>query len=126
MIEAALKWALVHTDYVQVLLVVGCLTSLFLLYRLQKSKDTPFDIADFLLGPDGKASQMKLAQLGAFLISSWGFVYLTVHNQLTEWFYSSYLAIWSGSHLVNKWLDTRGSKDANVEQQPPVSGGGVQ
>lgn len=105
-LEAFLRWALAHLDYVQVLLVLGGVFSLYVLYRLYKNTNNSLDLADLIL-QDGKASQAKLAQLGAFGISSWGFVYLTVHNQLTEWFYSSYMLAWAGAGAMTKWIDSR-------------------
>lgn len=115
-IEAALRWALDHLDYVQLMLIAGIGVALFLLWKIQKDGSNGFDIADLIMR-DGKASLTKLAQLGAFMTSTWGFVYLTTHGQLTEWFYTAYMLAWTGAGALNQWLGSRN------QLQPPAPQG---
>lgn len=94
-----------HLDYAKVALVLGVLLVLFIAYREQRDPANTFDVVD-LVSENGKLSLNKTAQFGAFLISSWGFIYLTVHSSLTEWFYTSYMVAWAGAAVANNWIKT--------------------
>lgn len=87
-----------------IFLVLGGVWLIYLVYRFHTSPTTKFDVEDLVLGPDDKASITKFAQLGAFFLSSWGFVYLTMDDKLTEWYYLTYMGVWGGSALANKWI----------------------
>lgn len=105
-IEYGLRWALAHLDYVQVMLLVGIAAAMFLLWRIQRAPSNTFDVADLIMW-EGKASLTKFAQLGAFMTSTWGFVYLTAHNQLTETYFTGYMLAWTGAGALNQWLGSR-------------------
>lgn len=100
--------------YLQVLLFLGGLLVLKSLWNLQRNREIQIDFVDLLIGPDGKASGSKMMQLGAFAISTWAFVYLVIKNNLSEWYYTTYMLSWSGSHLISKWLS---EKSAMAERQ---------
>lgn len=91
------------THLVNILLLLGIVLVAYTLYRLQQLTDA-FDLRDLIVGPDGKVGVYKFSQLGCFLISSWGFVHLTWDGHLTEWYFTTYMAIWSGIGLANKYL----------------------
>ena len=95
-----------HIDLIDVLLIVGGAVLLWILWILNRN-DNKFKIVDLLLGPDNKASLFKFAQLGSFLLTSWGFVHLTWNSELTEWYYTFYMFAWAGASLMNKYLTNK-------------------
>lgn len=56
---------------------------------------------------DGKISESKLARFGAFVISSWAFVFLIITEEMTEWFFFGYMAAWVSNAIFSKYIDTR-------------------
>lgn len=92
--------------WMQVCLIVGTLLMLFYLIRLQRSRPD-FNLIDLVIGDDDKISLAKFGQAWALLVSTWGFIYLVVTSNLTEWYYAVYMVAWTGSNLINKWLTTR-------------------
>jgi hypothetical protein len=48
----------------------------------------------------GKMSDSKARLNGAFLITSWAFVFLTMNDKLTEWYVAVFLAAWVGDRFA--------------------------
>ena len=85
---------------------LGCLLIIVVtwLYNLHNSSNTKIDLAD-IVTEKGRLNGSKVFRFIAFLISSWGFVYLIVQNNLSEWYGISYLAVWTGNALLrNKFI----------------------
>lgn len=83
------------------------------LWRLQHSKST-FALDDLVLSK-GKADPTKLAFMVALTVMTWGFVWITLHNRLTEWFVAAYaagfaFALVGNSYTQNKFTQ-RGEQD---------------
>ena len=97
---------LVTGEWLQALLCIGGLIILWMLWRIQVGKNR-IDFRDILLGPDGKASGSKIMQLGAFAVSTWGFIFIIIHNALTEYYFTAYMIAWSGSQIASRWLSIR-------------------
>lgn len=73
------------------------------IYLLREQRKRPeFTLIDLITGDNGRASLSKFAMCGAFFVSTWGFVYLTVGDKLTEWYFGAYMLAWTGTTLVNK------------------------
>lgn len=98
-------------DWLQVLLVLGGFSCLLLLFGLQRAGKLKLE--DLVIGEDGRASLAKFSQLGAFMVSTWGFIWMVIHDKLTEWYYFSYMLAWCGTALTSKYL-------ANTNPQPTV------
>lgn len=96
-------------DYLQILLILGGLTMLGMAWKMQNKGD--FDFRD-LIREDGKISLGKFAQFGAFCISTWVFIHLSIKDHLTEWYYSTYMLSWAGANLVNAWINTKNGQQA--------------
>ena len=75
-----------------------------LLIRWQFNKDNTFDLSHMLLGDDGKVSLFRFGQLMALITSTWAFITLVQQGKLTEWFFMSYMTIWSGINLAKNIL----------------------
>jgi len=89
-----------------VFLLLGILVFLWAIYRAHKGNNL-FDAKDFLMDPvTNRASLYKLGQLVAMLVTSFGFIYLIMHNGLTEMYFGIYAGLWGGLNSVNKGIDT--------------------
>lgn len=59
------------------------------------SENTEFDVMKLVMyDQDGKLSDSKARLNGAFGITSWAFIYLTMNDKLTEWYVTVFLAAW--------------------------------
>lgn len=89
-------------------LIFGLLLLLAVLaaYRMDRC-DNQFQIVDYFIGPNGKASRSALAYLTALVVSTWGFVFLTLAHEMREWYFGLYMTAWAGAHLASKWLDKK-------------------
>jgi hypothetical protein len=84
---------------------------------VQVRKDT-YDLRYLIIDPDTKQPSIyKIGQLTALLVSTWGFVNLTMSDKLTEFYFTGYMAIWAGTNVANtvaqKYFQSKIDKDAN-------------
>lgn len=110
-------------DYLQALLVISILFAVYVLWRLHRARNR-LDLSDFIVGEDGTLSASKLFQFGAFLVSSWGFVYLIVHDRFHEWYYGLYMGAWVFNKLFTQYLSTKATT-ATASVSVPAGGGTV-
>lgn len=101
-------------DWLQVALVLGGFACLALLFNMQSNGRLYLE--DLIKGEDGRASLSKFAQLGAFMVSTWGFVWNVVHDKMTEWYYFSYMVAWCGVALGTKYLANKAAEMPKQEQ----------
>lgn len=89
-------------------ILLGIVTALFVIFYKVQHAPNDFDLKEILIDPDAgnKVSISRFGQLIALIISSWGFVYLVLHNQLTEMYFIGYLTVWTGSTLLSKGIAT--------------------
>ena len=91
----------VMTAFLLTVILILCV----LLYRAQK-KDDNFDLRDLIVDKaSGRVSLSRFGQLTALLVSTWGFVTLTLHDKLTEWYYGSYMFTWAAAEGYRKWQE---------------------
>ena len=101
------------------LLVGLMLTFMSLMWTYHKNKGNHINIMD-LVSVDGRLDESKLNRFIAFIISSWGFVWLLTTEKLSEWFFMGYMAAWVGNALFNRYLriqDKRVDKEFEVEEK---------
>ena len=102
-------------------LIVVILVLTYLLYRAQ-TKEDKFDLRDLIVEKEtGRVSLSRFGQFVALLVSTWGFVALTLHDKLTEWYYASYMMIWAAAEGFRKWGSLEIDKkkiDKGVEAEP--------
>lgn len=79
---------------------------LSLMWGWHKSRSNKFDIMD-LISTDGRLDESKLTRFIAFVISSWGFIWLLTTEKLSEWFFMGYMAAWVGNALFSRYLKQR-------------------
>jgi hypothetical protein len=95
---------LTKTNIMGLALAFAVFAAARLAYTATKSASSPFHFYDFFM-ENGRASFSRGAAFVALVISSWGFVSLTLSNTLSEWYYTPYMGIWAAAQIGNKWLD---------------------
>ena len=84
------------------IIVVGLL--LFVLYVWHKDSESRIDLKD-LICSEGKLDEKKFVRFGAWIVSTWGFVYLIVEERFSEWYFMGYMAAWVGNAIFDKYLN---------------------
>lgn len=77
--------------------ILACVTLLIMwtLERRNKNAASTFSFDD-LLTENGKTSKAACVMFGAFALSTWILVFLTINEKLTEGYFGAYLAAWVG------------------------------
>ena len=87
-------------------LIVLVILAVAFIWNIQRDRDNQVDIKD-LICKDGRINEAKFMRFTAFVVSTWGFVYLIVDQRFSEWYFAGYMAAWAGNALLNKWLSQR-------------------
>ena len=67
---------------------------------------TKFDLTQVLVdSKTGKTSLMKMGQFTALLVSTWVLIHETRASRLSEWLFLSYMGVWGGVNIANKWIN---------------------
>jgi len=88
------------------LLVLLMVFGIFLLMSWHNQRGNKFNMMD-LITIDGKLEEAKMTRFIAFVISTWGFVFLITTGSFTEWYFMGYMAAWVGNALFNRYLRQR-------------------
>lgn len=89
-----------------VILAITIIYLLLLLYIWHKDSKNKIDLRDLICKND-KIDEKKFTRLGAWIVSTWGFVYLILDGKFTEWYFTGYIAVWVGNAIVDKYLTNR-------------------
>ena len=89
-----------------VLVVIFLLTLLYVWHKDSKSK---VDLKD-LICKDGIIDEKKFTRFGSWIVSTWGFVYLILDDQFTEWYFTGYIAVWVGNAIVDKYVNNKNNE----------------
>jgi hypothetical protein len=109
------------------LILIGIV--IYVMVRLHLNKNESFNIED-LVCVGGKLDEKKFTRFGAWIISTWGFLYILISNPNTfpEWYFMSYMGIWTAQVVIDKYLNKdnqshRYSKtdDSSLFANTPVS-----
>lgn len=84
-------------------LIVGFM---FLL-KAWNDDDTNQILITDLICTDGRINESKMARFGAFVVSTWAFVYMVVTEAMTEWYFIGYMTAWVGNALFNKYMSNK-------------------
>jgi len=98
------------------ILVMVALIFVMIIWNIQRDKDNQVDVKD-LICTNGQLNEHKFMRFTAFVVSTWGFVYLIVDQRFSEWYFAGYMATWTGSALLNKWLNAKSNTSADKEPQ---------
>ena len=100
-------------DIMYVILAVIIFTGILILWHLNKDRSSPIDLID-LIAINGKLNERKITRFGAWIVSTWGFVYLIIDDKFTEWYFLGYMGAWVANALIGKAL-----RDKDYEDVPP-------
>lgn len=85
------------------ILIVGVGAALI---KLHFNKDDRIDLEELVL-TDDKIDEQKFMRFGAWVISTWGFVYLVVDNNLSEWYFVGYIGVWVSNAIFDKFVSNK-------------------
>ena len=66
----------------------------YIVYRWNRDPDNPFELKDLVM-ENGKASRLGVTWLGSFLVMSFGFIHMIIHNTLTDTYAATYAGVWA-------------------------------
>ncbi len=76
-----------------------------------------FNLQDLLIDHGTKKLSLhKIGQFFALMVSTWILIHETKLGRLTEFLFTGYMAIWSGSNLMSKYLDNKKQKESDNAQ----------
>lgn len=92
-----------------VIMGLGVLIFALIMWNIQRDHSNKVDIKD-LVCTNGELDEKKFMRFTAFVVSTWGFVYLIVDQRFSEWYFTGYMAMWAGNALLDKWLSNKEPK----------------
>lgn len=98
-------------------LILAGTVLVMILWNWQRDRDNDVDIKD-LICTNGRIDEKKFMRFTAFVVSTWGFIYLIVDQRFSEWYFAGYMAAWTGNALFEKWIDSRGAAPAKSTPPP--------
>ena len=85
------------------ILLIGGVTIGVSLLRMHRDPDAP-NLMDLITSTDRtgrtRLDPRKCFEAGAFLSSTWAFVFLTASGKLTEFFFIGYMSAWVGARFL--------------------------
>lgn len=82
------------------------------LWKLDHDPNNTINFID-LISVNGRLNERKVSRFGAWIISTWGFMYLILNGKLSEWYFVGYMSAWVANALIGKAI-----KDPNGEENP--------
>jgi hypothetical protein len=97
-----------------IILTIGAAVIIGVLIYWHLDEKTRFDVRDLMVDHQTKILSLnKIGQLFALLVSTWIIIHETRVGRLTEFLFTGYMAVWSGSSLLSKYLDNKRKTDGN-------------
>lgn len=94
-------------------LVIVVFFLIVLLYVWHRDRTSRVDLTD-LICKEGRVDEKKFTRFGAWIVSTWGFVYMIVDDQFTEWYFIGYMGVWTGNAILDKYLSNKnGANERN-------------
>lgn len=87
------------------LTIVTCFL-LLLLWVWHRDSRSKIDLTD-LICKEGRVDEKKFTRFGAWIVSTWGFVYMILDDQFTEWYFVGYMGIWTGNAILDKYFNNK-------------------
>jgi len=110
--NSIVEWFTVaHT--MQLLLAILVLGTLYILIQLSRNPSDKLNLAD-LVTVNGLLDEKKFTRFGAWVVSTWAFVYLIVNKpeQFPEWYFVGYMGVWVSNAIFDKYMT---AKEMNAE-----------
>lgn len=103
-------------DLMYVVLAIIIFISFLFLYHLNKDKESSINIID-LVAINGRLNERKLTRFGAWVVSTWGFVYLITIDKLSEWYFVGYMGAWVANALIGKAIKDRDGEESPTKKE---------
>ena len=97
-------------DLMWVLLAFIFVVLIVWLYNVSNKDETDISLID-LVATNGKLEERKITRFGAWIISSWGLVYLISINELKEWYFIAYMGAWVANALIGAYINNNKEVD---------------
>jgi len=112
--KCMIDWATINKMQfaLSTVLIMVVLFLVFILWIWHRNSDTNIDLKD-LICSRGKLDEKKFVRFGAWIVSTWGFVYLIIEERFSEWYFMGYMTAWVGNAILDKYISNR-----NDTQQP--------
>jgi len=104
--------------YMNLVIAIVVILAVLIIWNFQRDRNNKVDIKD-LICTDGRINSNKFMRFTAFVVSTWGFIYLIVDQRFSEWYFAGYMATWTGSALLSKWIDSRNGT-ASISAPPKL------
>lgn len=101
-------WSLLMKTHVNMglVLIIILFALVLIVWAYQRDETNRVELKDLFCTNDEMDSK-KFFTLGAWIVSTWGFIYLIVDERFSEWYFAGYMAAWVGNSLVDKYLTNR-------------------
>lgn len=88
----------------ELLLAILIFIVIITLIQMTRNPHDAFDLKD-LVSTDGRLDEKKFTRFGAWVISTWGFIYILVNNpgNFPEWYFVGYMMVWVGNAILDRW-----------------------
>lgn len=86
---------------------------IFILYVWHRDSKSNIDLKE-LICSNNRIDEKKFVRFGAWIVSTWGFVYLIVEERFSEWYFAGYMAAWVGNALIDKYISN--SKETKEQE----------
>lgn len=99
----------------ELLLALLIFSVVVMLIRMSLDPRDSFDLKD-LVSVDDRLDEKKFTRFGAWVLSSWGFVYLLVSkpDNFPEWYFTVYMGAWVLNVIAEKYFN--GNKQGTTEK----------
>ena len=89
----------------QMLLALLVFMIIITMIHMTRNPNDELDLKD-LVSTEGKLDEKKFTRFGAWVISTWGFIYILVNNpgNFPEWYFVGYMAVWVGNAIMDKYM----------------------
>lgn len=86
------------------ILIIVVIFLVIMLWVWHRNSESNIDLKD-LICSRGKIDEKKFVRFGAWIVSTWGFVYLIVEERFSEWYFMGYMAAWVSNAILDKYLN---------------------
>lgn len=109
--EVASWFTAAHT--MQLLLAMMIFIVIYILVRLSLNPNDKLNLSD-LVTVNGRLDEKKFTRFGAWVVSTWAFIYLIVNNpgNFPEWYFVGYMGVWVSNAIFDKYMT---AKEMNAE-----------
>lgn len=92
-------------NFLALILAIVVLFGGWLAWRASRNAENKFSFDEMFVDPAGKSSMGRFGQFIALATTTWGFVYQTLHNGLSETYFIGYCSVWAGAAVASKFSE---------------------